>query len=207
MAQAYIYPGPKRLAAALRLAGFESTKQLAPKGGNPKSYGTEVRTMLGIAYGESSGNCMEVNDNGTSKDYGVWQINDLYEGDLLIRAVPMYTNYTAAQLRNKFGSDPRNTFWEYLRLTDRAWNSYIDNAVMARIVYEKSTSNTGFYPWVSYWNKFEHFSALDDPNRVDWAHIDRGLAQMAEENKLGYTWERQASIYLEGVADGTPLKR
>ncbi len=203
MGKPYLHMGTKRLAAALLLAGFNNTEQLVPSGPNTHSYGTEVRTLLGIAQGESSGDAYIVsenkNDSGivTSTDYGVLQVNDLYEGDLLIKTTSKYAGWTDKQLRDKFGTDRRNTFYAYLRYTNRSWQSYIDSAVMARAEYKYG--GKGFYSWIAFWDPYRKFSALDDTGRVNWGSIDRGLADLKTELDLGYSLERIASIFLDNL--------
>lgn len=61
----YLYPGPKRLAAAAKLAGFADT---------------DLETIVAISGQETSGNTWIVggpNRNGTF-DYGAWQINTVH---------------------------------------------------------------------------------------------------------------------------------
>lgn len=193
MTPPYCYPGPKRLAGALKLAGFSDT-------GTASLYGSELRTMLGIAYAESSGDAFQINintDTAKSKDYGVWQINDYYEGEKLLKSLPEYKDYSVAQLSATFGTDRRKWFHEYERITGKSWASWTDNAVMAYIGYKKS----GFKSWVAYTS-----GALNSPSRVDWNHVDYGITKLHEEEARGYGLYRISSVFLEALEDG-PLKQ
>lgn len=64
----YCYPGPKRLAAAAKLAGFADA---------------DLETAVAISGQETSGNIWVVggpNKNGTY-DFGAWQINEVHKRD------------------------------------------------------------------------------------------------------------------------------
>lgn len=115
MAEPYCYPGPKRIAAALVLAGF------------PES---ALETMVAIHGAETSGNVWSVggpNTNGTY-DYGAFQINatadhppqnwaSYFENAKL--AYPLYAErgyrpwYGWSRINNRFGLSKHPT-WTYL---------------------------------------------------------------------------------------------
>lgn len=120
-----IRPGPKRLAAALRRAGFSETRILpavtdacavhwpAP---------SELQAILALCGGESSGNAtaFHANTDG-SVDYGVLQING--------RAHASY-----------FGPQTAVAGW--------LWTDYLDNAEAAFEIYMRAERK--FTPWVAY---------------------------------------------------------
>lgn len=119
-----IRPGPKRLASALRLAGFSESVTLpavTDKCGITW-HPSELQVILALVGGESSGNvaCYHVNKDG-STDFGALQIND--------RAHPSW-----------FGPQTVPTGW--------LWLDYIDNARAAFDVYVRAGRR--FTPWVAY---------------------------------------------------------
>ena len=181
MAPPYFHPGPKRMAAALSLAGFKDTGSASP-------FGSEVRTMIGIGYAESSGNSWLVNhntDKAQSTDFGLWQINNYWEGPMLFT----YAFGYKSTLPNK------DQFFYALRRLNWSWESYINNAKMAYLTYINWYAGPSFDPWTVYRNGAP---ALNDPNRVDWAKIDKGIARFKyERDYLKYPLERIASTYLE----------
>jgi hypothetical protein len=196
MTTPYLHPGPKRLCAALVMAGFS----LDPDH-EPSRWGSQVRTMLGIAYAESSGNAWLLHHNKnssgkvTSTDYGNWQINDFFEGPLL------WFHATGELIRTTDYSRAVGLFHAGLRELGWSWESYIHNAQMAKWTYDAwYEPHDKYRPWVAY-----RTNALDNPNRVPWESLDAGIkAFLHERDNLGYPLGRIASTYLEGLTASPP---
>jgi len=117
MSEPYFYPGPKRIAAACKLAGFKDE---------------ELVTMVAIHGQETSGNVWVKggpNKNGTY-DYGAFQINsndpngpqnwkDYFENAKLARSIYLrqgykaWYGYTMKRLTNK-GGFRKHPEWTWL---------------------------------------------------------------------------------------------
>jgi len=113
MAEPYFYPGPKRIVAALKLAGFPDNSLI---------------TMTAIHGAETSGNVWVIsvmNSNGT-RDYGAFQISattppqnwtNYFENARL--ALPLYQRrgyepwYGYGRINTQFGLSKHPT-WTYL---------------------------------------------------------------------------------------------
>ena len=147
-----IKPGPKRLASALRLAGFSANVKLpavTDRCGTTWQHPSELQVILALAGGESSGNAAayHVNPDG-SADSGALQIND--------RAHASY-----------FGPQTAPTGW--------LWIDWIDNAKAARDVYVAAGHR--FTPWVAYGGGGYLSERYKGRSWMDWSAF--GVAQMA----------------------------
>lgn len=118
--QPYFYPGAKRIAAALKLAGFKDS---------------ELVTMVAIHGQETSGNVWAVggpNYNG-SYDYGAFQINvapgepepqnwkDYFENAKMARAIYKRQGYSAWYAYVKDRLDQKPGFAKHPDWTWRDW--------------------------------------------------------------------------------------
>lgn len=146
-----IRPGPKRLSAALALAGFSATRVLAPvtdacevRWPEP----SELQIALALCGGEASGatTAFHVNANG-STDYGVLEIND--------KAHPEY-------------------FRQALSPTSFVWSDHIDNAAAAFAVY--IAAGRSFAPWRAYTGGGYLAERYKGRSWMDWASF--GISQL-----------------------------
>jgi hypothetical protein len=150
-------PGPKRLAAALWLAGFPDGlyyPNVQDACGVNWIKPSALHIALAVAGGESSGNswCWR-DDNDGSTDYGVMEINT--------RAHPEW-----------FSLFPQPTHLN-------AWN-YADNAKMAYTIYHNAAPNSpvggSFHPWMAYNGGGYLAERYGGKSWMDWAAY--GLSQM-----------------------------
>lgn len=158
-----IKPGPKRLSAALRLAGFSEAVTLpavTDKCGitwRP----TELQVALALCGGESSGaaTAFHMNADG-STDFGVLEINN--------RAHAGY-----------FGPQSAPDNW--------LWTDYLDNAEAAFEIYV--TAKRRFTPWKAYTGGGYLAERYQGRSWMDWASwgIGQMLPAVAALTKAGKT--------------------
>ena len=146
-----IKPGPKRLSAALRLAGFSETKILPPitDACGVRWEPSELQVILALCGGESSGSstAYHLNANG-STDYGVLQING-----------KAHSGYFAPQ------TIPEG--W--------IWTDYLDSAEAAFEIYVSAKRT--FTPWAAYAGGGYKAERYGGRSWLDWASW--GIGQMA----------------------------
>jgi len=149
-----VKPGPKRLAAALKLAGFSETRVLAAVTDAcgvhwPKP--SELQVILALCGGEASGcaTAYHVNANG-STDYGTLEIND--------KAHPEY-------------------FHQALSPTSWLWADWIDNAAAAWAVY--IAAGRQFAPWKAYTGGGYLAERYGGRSWMDWASFGISAMQPA----------------------------
>jgi hypothetical protein len=147
-----IKPGPKRLAAALSLAGFSATHILPAvtdacgKHWRP----SELQVALALCGGESSGSATAYHANADgSVDFGVLEINN--------RAHAGY--FTEPQVQ------PEG--W--------LWTDYLDNADAAYEIYVSAGKT--FRPWKAYTGGGYLAERYEDRSWMDWAAF--GVSAMA----------------------------
>lgn len=139
-----IRPGPKRLSAALRLAGFSETVPQPPVTdacGKHWPRLTELQVALALCGGESSGCATAYHQNKDgSTDYGLLEINDKAH---------------AEYFRNTSGT----AGW--------LWVDYLDNAEAAYEVYV--SAGRKWTPWVAYTGGGWKAERYGGRSWLDWA--------------------------------------
>jgi hypothetical protein len=174
-----IKPGPRRLAAALTLAGFSTVVLLDPVTDACGKHWvpSELQIALALCGGESSGNATayHVNTDG-SIDYGLLEING--------RA---HAGYFAAQAAP--------AAW--------LWTDYLDNAEAAWEIYH--AAGRSFRPWVAYTGGGFLAERYQGRSWMDWAAygISQMLAAVAALTAQGKT--QAAALAAVASVDDDPL--
>lgn len=175
-----IRPGPKRLAAALKLAGFS---ELVPQPTVTDACGrhwetpTELQVALALCGGESSGNAtaFHVNKDG-STDYGVLEIND--------KAHPGYFRQPVAPAS-----------W--------IWADYLDNAEAAFEIYV--STGRKFTPWAAYTGGGYLAERYQGRSWMDWADFGIGQMQAAVVFLTEAGKTQAAALAIAASVDDDPL--
>lgn len=172
-----IRPGPKRLASALRRAGFSETRILpavTDACGVHWPAPSELQVILAICGGESSGNasCFHANTDG-SVDYGVLQING--------RAHASY-----------FGPQTAVAGW--------LWTDYLDSASAAFEIYMRAGRK--FTPWVAYSGGGWLAERYQGRSWMDWARFGiEGMTAALASYVAGGKSEGDALALIASIAD------
>lgn len=136
-------PGPRRLAAALMLAGFSNSVTYPDiTDGDGKTWGKPGALLIALAIsgGESSGNAWIYNQNKDgSTDYGLMEVNSTYNpgqfkgypsvtalnwANYADNAKMAYSVYSAAVTERKAANGPVNDDW-------KPWNAFADGGFKA----------------------------------------------------------------------------
>jgi hypothetical protein len=174
-----IRPGPKRLSAALALAGFSCTRILpaVTDACGVRWEPSELQVILALCGGESSGSAsaFHVNADG-STDYGVLEING--------RAHASY-----------FGSQAAGNAW--------LWTDYLDSCEAAFEIY--IAAGREFSPWNAYSGGGYKAERYQGRSWLDWASFGVGqmTAALAVLVKAGKT--EAAALASIASVDDDPL--
>ena len=171
-----VRPGPKRLAAALSLAGFSATKILPPITDACGVHWTpsELQVALALCGGESSGCATAFHVNADSSiDYGLLEINN-----------KAHASYFGPQ------SPPDNWIWlDYLDSCEAAYEIYL-------------TAKRSFRPWKAYTGGGYLAERYQGRSWLDWANYGCGqmAAALAALTKAGKT-EAAALAQIASIDD------
>jgi hypothetical protein len=172
-----VRPGPKRLAAALALAGFSASKELpavTDACGVHWPHPSELQIALALCGGESSGSASAYHTNTDgSTDYGLLEIND--------KAHPSYFRQASGPVG-----------W--------LWTDWLNNAQAAYGVYV--AAGRQFTPWMAYTGGGFKAERYQGRSWLDWASYGIGqmLPAVAALTKQGKT-ETSALATVASVDD------
>lgn len=175
-----VKPGPKRLAAALKYAGFSETKILAPVTdacGVTWDKPSELQIALALCGGESSGAADAFHQNlDGSVDFGILQINDKAHNG-------WFTPQTVVQ------------GW--------LWLDYLSNAEAAYEIYVQAGRQ--FSPWKAYAGGGYLAERWGGRSWMDWASfgISQALPAVAALTAQGKT--QAAALAMVASVSDDPL--